>query len=180
MMLQAVSHSCGVQNFETSHFASDFIWIVIKDGLYIQSVRWESLISEYSSSERSCADQCSRQSILPAEIVFNCLDQLINLITDPSYAAYSGKSDILADDDRLEAFYRADPACERLARRLAERLTCELYERMLQLYACTPQERYETLLRRCPELLNIVALKELASYLRVRPETLSRIRGRVR
>lgn len=77
-----------------------------------------------------------------------------------------------ADDDRLEAFYRADPACERLARRLAERLTCELYERMLQLYACTPQERYETLLRRCPELLNIVALKELASYLRVRPETL--------
>ena len=28
--------------------------------------------------------------------------------------------------------------------------------------------------------LNIVALKELASYLRVRPETLSRIRGRVR
>lgn len=85
-----------------------------------------------------------------------------------------------ADDDRLEAFYRAGPACERLARRLAERLTCELYERMLQLYACTPQERYETLLRRCPELLNIVALKELASYLRVRPETLSRIRGRVR
>ena len=83
-------------------------------------------------------------------------------------------------DDRLEAFYRAGPACERLARRLAERLTCELYERMLQLYACTPQERYETLLRRCPELLNIVALKELASYLRVRPETLSRIRGRVR
>ena len=70
--------------------------------------------------------------------------------------------------------------CERLARRLAERLTCELYERMLQLYACTPQERYETLLQRCPELLNIVALKELASYLRVRPETLSRIRGRVR
>ena len=63
---------------------------------------------------------------------------------------------------------------------LAERLTCELYERMLQLYACTPQERYETLLQRCPELLNIVALKELASYLRVRPETLSRIRGRVR
>lgn len=40
-----------------------------------------------------------------------------------------------ADDDRLEAFYRAGPACERLARRLAERLTCELYERMLQLYA---------------------------------------------
>ena len=27
-----------------------------------------------------------------------------------------------ADDDRLEAFYRAGPACERLARRLAERL----------------------------------------------------------
>ena len=85
-----------------------------------------------------------------------------------------------ADGRLLEAFYRVDAAHERLARRLAERLTGELYERMLQLYACTPQERYEALLRRCPELLNFVALKELASYLCVRPETLSRIRGRVR
>jgi len=85
-----------------------------------------------------------------------------------------------ADCERLEAFYSADAAHERLGRRFAERLLAEVYERMLAFYACSPQERYEALLRRCPDLLAVVPLKELASYLRVRPETLSRIRGRVR
>lgn len=84
------------------------------------------------------------------------------------------------DYGRLDAFYAADAAHERLGRRLAEHLSAEVYERLLQCYVSTPQECYETLLRRCPDLLNLVSLKELASYLRVRPETLSRIRRRIR
>ena len=84
------------------------------------------------------------------------------------------------DNERLESFYATDAAHERLGRRLAEHLLAEVYERLLQCYVTSPQERYEALLRRCPDLLNLVSLKELASYLRVRPETLSRIRRRIR
>ncbi len=84
------------------------------------------------------------------------------------------------DNDRLVAFYATDAAHERLGRTLAEHLLAEVYERLLQCYASTPQERYEALLHRCPDLLSFVSLKELASYLRVRPETLSRIRRRIR
>lgn len=83
-------------------------------------------------------------------------------------------------NDRLASFYAADAVHERLGRRLAEHLLAEVYERLLQSYASSPQERYELLLQRCPDLLNFVSLKELASYLRVRPETLSRIRHRIR
>lgn len=82
--------------------------------------------------------------------------------------------------EALEAFYRTDAGHERLGRTVAEHMLAEVYERLLQSYAHTPQERYEQLLDRCPELLNLVPLRELASYLRVRPETLSRIRGRIR
>lgn len=82
--------------------------------------------------------------------------------------------------ETIEAFYRTDAGHERLGRTVAEHMLAEVYERLLQSYAHTPQERYEQLLDRCPELLNLVALRELASYLRVRPETLSRIRGRIR
>ena len=51
---------------------------------------------------------------------------------------------------------------------------------MLDRYAASPQQRYEALTERCPDVLQLVPLRELASYLGVRPETLSRIRRRVR
>jgi CRP-like cAMP-binding protein len=43
----------------------------------------------------------------------------------------------------------------------------------------SPEERYRDLLKRRPELLQIFPLKVLASYLRITPETLSRIRKRI-
>lgn len=60
--------------------------------------------------------------------------------------------------------------------------TCwpRFYERLLDRYAASPQQRYEALTERCPDVLQLVPLRELASYLGVRPETLSRIRRRVR
>lgn len=82
--------------------------------------------------------------------------------------------------ERLEKFYRTDAAHERLGRTVAEHMLAEIYERLLQSYVSTPQERYESLLARCPGLLELVSLRELASFLGVRPETLSRIRRRVR
>ena len=81
--------------------------------------------------------------------------------------------------DTLEAFYAVDAAHERLGRLFAEHLLSEVYERLLQSYVTSPQDLYEILLRRCPNLLNFISLKELASFLRIRPETLSRIRRRI-
>ena len=63
---------------------------------------------------------------------------------------------------------------------LAEHMLAEVYERLLDRYAASPQQRYEALTERCPDVLQLVPLRELASYLGVRPETLSRIRRRVR
>ncbi|MBA2195002.1 Crp/Fnr family transcriptional regulator, partial [Bacteroides fragilis] len=53
------------------------------------------------------------------------------------------------------------------------------YERMISLYSMTPEERYTEILKRCPELLNLISLKELASYLMICPETLSRLRRKL-
>ncbi|KAB4998746.1 Crp/Fnr family transcriptional regulator, partial [Bacteroides thetaiotaomicron] len=61
----------------------------------------------------------------------------------------------------------------------AETLLWEIYDRMISMYSLTPEERYLDIINRCPDLLKLITLKELASYLLIRPETLSRIRRKV-
>lgn len=80
----------------------------------------------------------------------------------------------------LERLYRTDAGCERLGRGVAERLFFEVCGRLLETYASSPQERYEALLGRCPQLMEHCLARDLASCLGIRPETLSRIRGHVR
>ncbi len=56
---------------------------------------------------------------------------------------------------------------------------CDVYGRLLLMHRGTPEERYRSLVGRFPGILNEVSLKEIASFLRMTPETLSRIRRKM-
>ena len=85
------------------------------------------------------------------EFVGDYISMCVDAPSQVTIGAMCGAEALLVPGERLETFYRTDAACERLGRRVAERLLLEVYERLLQRYAATPQERYETLLQRCPE-----------------------------
>ena len=55
-------------------------------------------------------------------------------------------------------------------------LFSEIYSRQLELYRKTPTERYLNLISSYPQILDIVSLRDIASYLLVTPVYLSRIR----
>lgn len=55
----------------------------------------------------------------------------------------------------------------------------EVYGRYLELYRMSPTERYLELLDCNPEIFGVVPLREIASYLRVTPVYLSRIRKKL-
>ena len=55
---------------------------------------------------------------------------------------------------------------------------CEREGKMV-VYRATPLERYELLLQRCPGIVEHLALQDLASFLCVTPQQLSRIRKAV-
>lgn len=80
---------------------------------------------------------------------------------------------------QMEDFYETNNEHQKLGRRIAETLLWEIYDRMIAMYSLTPEERYLEIINRCPDLLKLITLKELASYLLIRPETLSRIRRKV-
>lgn len=58
-------------------------------------------------------------------------------------------------------------------------LFCEIYSRQLELYRKTPTERYIDLITSYPQILDIVSLRDIASYLLVTPVYLSRIRKKL-
>ena len=80
---------------------------------------------------------------------------------------------------QITQFYEQNIENQRLSRSIAETLLWEVYDRMIAMYSMTPEERYIEILDRCPALLNLISLKELASYLMICPETLSRLRRKL-
>ena len=68
-----------------------------------------------------------------------------------------------------------------LFRHIFEKHACEFEENILALFNCqNSTERYLSLLKRHPELLQQIPLKKLSSYLMITPQSLSRIRANMK
>lgn len=81
--------------------------------------------------------------------------------------------------NQLEAFWAASQQNQLLGRKIAENLFYMTYHRLLSLYPNSPRIRYQELLRRCPDIVHQISLKEIASFLNISPYTLSRIRREI-
>jgi CRP-like cAMP-binding protein len=85
---------------------------------------------------------------------------------------------LILTHDELNAFY---DNCDSINFRskVAESLFEDIYGRLLSLYCDSPEQRYQNLIKRYPDILNLVSLKEIASLIKITPETLSRIRRKL-
>ncbi len=68
------------------------------------------------------------------------------------------------------------PKLERWRRILSEETLLGRMDREIEMLTLPAEQRYERLLKRSPHLFQFVPLKYIASYLGMKPETLSRIR----
>ena len=76
----------------------------------------------------------------------------------------------------LQQKFKENNENQRIARIAAEQMFFQSYSRYLDLFRFTPEERYLQLLKKCPAILQMVSLKEIASYLKITPVHMSRIR----
>jgi CRP-like cAMP-binding protein len=82
------------------------------------------------------------------------------------------RSDLLRLYDRV-------PAMDRWGRLIVEELVQARATREIEQLTLSAEDRYRRLLKRSPQLLQLVAQKDIASYLRMTPETFSRLRAKV-
>jgi len=79
----------------------------------------------------------------------------------------------------LQNLYTKFPETERIGRIITENYYIKLEERLLSLQFKTAKERYQNLFKQNPKLLQRASLGQIASYLGITQETLSRIRAEV-
>ena len=84
----------------------------------------------------------------------------------------------IAKEDLEELFERV-PALERLFRIMAQRTLAVLQKRFFMTVSAHAEERYKELLQRHPGIEQIVAQHQIASYLGILPESLSRMKKKL-
>lgn len=111
-------------------------------------------------------------------------------VTDYPRCLYGEPSDVtivcanaakvrLINASLLSEYFSQSIETERMGRRIAERIFLQTYRQLHDFYTQTAEERYCCLLARSPSIVQQVPLKELASYLRVTPTTISKIRRKI-
>ena len=81
---------------------------------------------------------------------------------------------------RLDGLFGVSPELAKWGRRVAERNLAQLERYFTDYFWADKGTQYRMLVAEYPELLRRVSLRELASYLHVTPQTLSRIRTSIR
>ena len=81
--------------------------------------------------------------------------------------------------DTMQKLYEEGKAFERLGRLIAENLFLAYFKRNISLLLDSPEERYQAFLQENEALVALIPLYQIASFIGVEPESLSRIRKRI-
>ena len=79
----------------------------------------------------------------------------------------------------VQRLYASSAAWQKLGRLITESVYLELNERVEMLQFMSPEQRYQHLMDTRPELFNQISQFHMASYLGIKPESLSRLRKRL-
>ena len=71
---------------------------------------------------------------------------------------------------------QSDPKVKEVVEGTIRQLFNTVYDRLCDLYSKTPQQRYDELINRDPDLFTVFSLKDIASLLHITPTHLSRLR----
>ncbi len=86
---------------------------------------------------------------------------------------------VLGNDHSAQTLFKKHPRLEMIARKVLENVFAE-YQQTINAYLTgTPEKRYMQLLESKPDLIQRIPQYHLASYIGVKPESLSRIRKRI-
>jgi len=108
------------------------------------------------------------------------IDSMINQKPSKYYLSCSEDTTVaIMNSEKENALYQKFPRFAEVCRVEMEKMLGTSQEKLIVFKNLSPKERYLNLLKERPDLINRVPQYQLASYLGIKPETLSRIRKRI-
>lgn len=86
---------------------------------------------------------------------------------------------VIGDEEKALKLFKQFPKFERVSRQIMETVFKEQQEQMISYLTDKPEKRYLRLLATRPDIFQRVAQYDIASYIGVKPESLSRIRKKL-
>ena len=80
---------------------------------------------------------------------------------------------------QMEQYFDQSKETMKLRAIIAEHILFQFRSRYLDLHCTTARERYEMLMQRCPGIVEHLDLQDIASFLNVTPQTISKIRKEI-
>lgn len=124
----------------------------------------EEKTTAFYTDEQSVPSVSNPDKVSPSPSYLACVEDTMAAICYP---------------DRAMEMFQKYPRFESVCLLIAEEDLSKAQESLASFVTCTPEERYLNLLKNRPDLVNRVPQYQLASYLGIKPETLSRIRKRI-
>ena len=78
--------------------------------------------------------------------------------------------------EQMRQFFGQSMETMQLRAIIAEHILGQFCSRYLDLHRATARERYDLLMQRCPGIVDLLDLQDIASFLNVHPNTISKIR----
>lgn len=134
-------------------------------------------IRQYSIDEKGKEVTSNFYTEEQAIAVFN--HHKIDKSSDYTFTCLEDSVLVVGDLNTVKDMYSKYNQLESMTRSMMEENFGQIQDEFAAFIASTPEERYKAILRKRPTLINRVPQHQLASFLGITPESLSRIKKRV-